>query len=81
MKWFIVVLFAGVYSDGSQDLYVFKTPTFESRDECIGSITDPQAIPNYVQHLFEEYGTMKRIQAVNCVSEDVLNSSEKGKET
>lgn len=68
MKWFIVVLFYTLQGD----VYIFTEPTFDSYDECYGSITDPQAMPGYVQKLVLEYGRLMPIQALNCLDEDTI---------
>ena len=68
MKWFIVVLFYTL----NGDVYIFTDPTFESYDECVGSITDPQAVPSYVNKLVMEYGYLIPIQALNCVDEGTV---------
>ena len=68
MKWFIVVLFYTLHGD----VYIFTEPTFDSYDECYGSITDPEAVPGYVQKLVFEYGRLLPIQALNCLDEDTI---------
>ena len=68
MKWFIVVLFYTLQGD----VYIFTEPTFDSYDECYGSITDPEAVPGYVQKLVFEYGRLMPIQALNCLNEDTI---------
>ena len=68
MKWFIVVLFYTLHGD----VYIFTEPTFDSYDECVGSITDPEAVPVYVQKLVMEYGYLIPIQGLNCVDEGTL---------
>jgi len=68
MKWFIVVLFYTLQGD----VYIFTEPTFDSYDECYGSITDPKAVPGYVQKLVFEYGRLMPIQALNCLDEGTI---------
>ena len=68
MKWFIVVLFYTLHGD----VYIFTDPTFDSYEECYGSITDPEAVPGYVQKLVFEYGRLMPIQALNCLNEDTI---------
>jgi len=68
MKWFIVVLFYTLHGD----VYIFTEPTFDSYEECYGSITDPEAVPGYVQKLVFEYGRLMPIQALNCLNEDTI---------
>ena len=69
MQWFIFVIFASMTPDGS-DSYLFIEPTFETREECIGSITDPEAVPLYVQRLYLEYGYPVPIEGVQCIDFD-----------
>jgi len=69
MKWLIVVLFATM----SDDVYIFTEPTFDSYDECIESITDPEAIPGYIQKLVLEYKKPMPIRAISCLSKEQLD--------
>ena len=75
MNWLIVVVFA----TGLGDLYVFTNPTFETRQECMMTVTDPYHIKNYTKKLTEEYGQVMPIQFINCVEEQelkrILNSA------
>ena len=56
MKWLIVVFFVGVYSDGTQDTYVFQKPSFESLEECMSAATDKQQIGNFVRQILIDVG-------------------------
>jgi len=40
MKWFIVVLMAGIFEDGSRDTYVYFKPQFESFEHCQTYVTE-----------------------------------------
>jgi hypothetical protein len=68
MKWFILVLF---FNQG--DPYVFTKPTFDSEDQCVGSITDPQFYPTLVEKLIQEYeGKINKIEHVFCIDKNQL---------
>jgi|14BtaG_2_1085337.scaffolds.fasta_scaffold00039_47 hypothetical protein len=68
MKWFILVLF---FNQG--DPYIFTKPTFDSEDQCIGSITDPQFYPTLVEKLIQDYeGRMEKIEHVFCIDKNQL---------
>lgn len=69
MQWLIVVLFATVQGD----IYIFANPTFDSREECMASITNPAHQKNYIKHLVEEYKKPMPIMNVNCLSKEVIN--------
>ena len=71
MKWLVIVIFMNL----NQGVYVFTEPTFETREQCIASITDPQQIPTYMKKLTEEYYPEPfRVRAVNCMTEDEFRS-------
>ena len=68
MKWFILVLF---FNQG--DPYVFTKPTFDSEEQCVGSITDPQFFPTLVEKLIQDYeGQMNKIEHVFCIDKNQL---------
>jgi len=66
MKWFVVIIFNTL----AGDIYVFKQPEFDTRDECM--ITLMQSRDAILQKLLLEYGEPMPIKAVNCVEEEVL---------
>jgi hypothetical protein len=70
MKWLMVVIFATVQGD----VYIFKKPTFESREACIASVKDPEAQRQYVSKLVKEYGRVMPIHGINCLQEDELKA-------
>lgn len=70
MKWFIVVIFM---TTDEYPLYAFTNPTFDTREECIASVTNPSHIPAYVGQLITEFGRVPEIDAINCVNEDIFN--------
>ena len=71
MKWLIVVFFVGVYSDGTQDTYVFQKPSFESLEECMSAATDKQQI---VQQILIDVG-YKDIHKVVCTTESKIKAA------
>jgi len=73
--WLMVVIFSGVYSDGTQEAYVFKDPHFHTLNECVRNANDPKEIPKYAKKLVSEYGRMMEIQKVVCATqEDVIKT-------
>ena len=68
MKWLMVVIFA----TAAGDVYIFKKPTFESREACIASVQDPKAQRQYIEKLVKEYGRVMPIHGINCLEEDEL---------
>lgn len=68
MQWLVLVIFMQP-SDG---FYVFTTPSFETKDECMASVTDPQQIPQYVEKIWEDYGGPVRVKGVTCITKDDL---------
>ena len=77
MKWLMVVLFATMQGD----IYIFTTPEFDSREECITSAKDPQEQEKYIRKLVLEYGRVMPIHGINCLEKDeiyrILNDAEK----
>ena len=63
MSWAVVVLFATM----AGDIYIFTEPTFETRDECMATLYDPNSRNNMLKKLVMEYGKPMPIQAVNCL--------------
>lgn len=52
-------------------VYMFTNPTFETREECIASIKNPEHVPTYVAQLLIEYGRPMPIKSINCIDEDL----------
>lgn len=69
MNWLMVVIFATM----AGDVYIFNTPTFETREACIASVKDPEDQKKYVQKLVLEYGRLMPIHGINCLQEDTIN--------
>ena len=74
MKWLIVVFFVGVYSDGTQDTYVFQKPSFESLQECRNAASDKQQIGKFVQQILIDVG-YKDIHKVVCATENKIKAA------
>ena len=70
MKWLMVVIFATVQGD----VYIFKQPTFESREACIASAKNPESQKQYIQKLVKEYGRVMPIHGINCLEENELRA-------
>jgi len=68
MEWLVVVIFANLM-DG---VYVFTDPVFETRTECMATLTDEEHIKKYISKLVVEYGRPVPIQAVNCLQVDEI---------
>ena len=52
--------------------YMFTNPTFETREECIASIKNPDHVPGYVAQLLLEYGRPMPIKGINCIDKDLV---------
>ncbi len=66
----MVVIFATTQGD----VYIFKKPTFESREQCIASVKNPKDQQKYISKLIEEYGRVMPIHGINCLEEDELKA-------
>ena len=77
MKWLLVVLWSVVGSDGNVDAYVFTTPTFDSKEQCVREARNPAEIKKYISKLVaegmfinKETGQMQPIDKVVCAQAD-----------
>jgi len=68
MNWLVVVLFATM----AGDVYIFTTPKFETRQECIRTLKTPDTIAAYTQKLAKEYGKPMPIKLINCLQENEI---------
>ena len=68
MNWLVVVLFATM----AGDVYIFTTPKFETKQECMRTLKTPDTIAAYTQKLAKEYGRVMPIKFINCLQEDHL---------
>ena len=66
----MVVIFATTQGD----VYIFKKPTFESREQCIASVKNPEDQQKYISKLIEEYGRVMPIHGINCLEENELKA-------
>lgn len=80
MNWMVVVLFGTMMGD----FYVFTTPTFETRQECMDALNDPSNRLLIAQKLNEEYGRPMPVELANCLEKeeikDILESIKERKE-
>jgi hypothetical protein len=76
MNWLIVVVFATM----TGDVYIFTDPKFDTREECVASIKDPNMVPVYSKKLVMEYGRLLPIRGLNCLQEDEIKRIIKGVE-
>tara|TARA_Y100001972_G_scaffold103825_1_gene130388 strand:- start:395 stop:649 length:255 start_codon:yes stop_codon:yes gene_type:complete len=74
MNWLIVVFFAGVYADGTQDSYIFERPSFETKAECMNAATDKKQIDLFVQKLLIDVGR-RDIHKVVCTTENQIRAA------
>ena len=69
MKWYILVVMMGMFSDGSQDIFVYHKPELPSLDACQEYVYVQSAeIRNQTMIQFEG----KQIEQVFCMREDKL---------
>jgi len=68
MNWLIVVFFAGVYPDGTQDSYIFEKPSFQTKEACVVAANDPVKIRVFVKKIIEDIG-YRDVHKVVCSTE------------
>jgi len=69
MKWFILVLMMGTFSDGSKDTFLFFEPEFDTVEQCQEYVY--RQAPEIKRQMMIEYQG-KPIDMVYCVREDKL---------
>jgi len=69
MKWFILVLMMGTFSDGSKDTFLYFEPEFDTVEQCQEYVY--RQAPEIKRHMMIEYQG-KPIDMVYCVREDKL---------
>jgi len=69
MKWFILVLMLGTFSDGSKDTFLFFEPEFDTVEQCQEYVY--RQAPEIKRQMMIEYQG-KPIDMVYCVREDKL---------
>lgn len=69
MKWFIYVIMVGMYSDGTQDTYLFTNPVLPSLETCQEYVfKNSNAIRMQMMTEFDG----KTIERVFCIEEEKL---------
>ena len=71
MKWFILVLMMGTFSDGSKDTFLFLEPEFDTVEQCQEYVY--RQAPEIKRQMMIEYQG-KPIDMVYCVREDKLEN-------
>ena len=69
MKWFILVVMMGTFSDGSRDTFLFFEPEFEDVEQCREYLYQ-SASEIKKQMMIEFMG--KPIERVLCIREDKI---------
>ena len=69
MKWFILVLMMGTFSDGSKDTFLFFEPEFDTVEQCQEYVY--RQAPEIKRQMMIEYQG-KPIDTVYCVRENKL---------
>ena len=72
--WYVIIFFAALNADGSQPMYVFTKPTFETEAQCRFTLTDKKSVESYTMKLVEAYkGTLPGpIRGVNCIPQKLF---------
>lgn len=69
MKWFIYVVMMGMYSDGTQDTYLYTQPTLPTLEACQEYVySNSNHIRKDMMIQFEG----KQIERVFCIEEEKL---------
>ena len=66
MKWFVVIIF----NTTPGDIFIFHEPEFESREECLVTLWESKEAVK--QKLLQEYGEPMPVEAVSCLTEEVI---------
>ena len=69
MKWFILVLMMGTFSDGSKDTFLYFEPEFDTVEQCQEYVY--RQASEIKRHMMIEYQG-KPIEMIYCVREDRL---------
>jgi hypothetical protein len=83
MKWFVLVMMMGMYSDGTQDIYVYNDMGLKSLEECQTWVSvSGRALRQDMMNKFDG----KQIERVFCIEEkklreffETIQSEEEGK--
>lgn len=68
MKWLVIVVFATM----SGDFYVFTNPKYDTKQECMDQLIDPEQIGKMVLKIIEEYGRPMPVRIANCLDEKTI---------
>ena len=77
--WYVVVAFLSFNSDGSQNLFIFNKPTYETFETCAHEVIQPAQAQQFINRLLYEYkGRLPGpIQKVSCVPEHIYKKLQK----
>ena len=71
MKWFILVIMSvttGEVDNGDRDTYLFTSPTFETYDECVSHVLNPENVPFLTLKIIINYG-FRPLENIICVDQ------------
>ena len=73
--WFVVIFFASWNLDGSQNIFLFNNPVYETELECRATLTDRDHIEKYVTALIIQYNGMLpgAIEKANCIDQKAFD--------
>ena len=73
--WYVVVAFLSFNADGSQNLFVFNKPIYETFENCATEVIKPAQAQQFINRLLYEYkGQLPGpIEKVSCVPEHIFN--------
>lgn len=69
MNWFIYVIMIGMYSDGTQDTYLYTEPTLPTLEECQAYVYNYSS--EIRMDMMQEFNG-KQIEKVFCIEEEKL---------
>lgn len=69
MKWFVYVIMMGMYSDGTQDTYLYTTPTHPSLEQCTRHVAENSRLLR--MDMMNQFDG-KQIERVFCIEERKL---------
>lgn len=69
MKWFILVVMMGTFSDGSKDTFLYFKPEFDTVEQCQEYVY--QTAPEIKKQMMIEF-MGKPIETVFCIREDKI---------
>jgi len=71
MKWFILVIMSvatGETDNGDRDTYLFVNPEFETYNECVSHVMNPENVPLITHKIIMNYG-FRPIENIICVDQ------------